>query len=66
MPKVSELTCIYMKVCSRVCNHKDIAPATAAGCRLWYAVVRKGGHRTIDKRHREAVEKAWLSHRYWN
>ena len=52
---------MHMKVCSRLCNHKDIAPATAVGCRVWYTMVCKSGHRAIDKRYRKAVEKVWVN-----
>ena len=48
---------VHMKVCSRVCCHKDIAPVTTVGCRLWCTMVCKGGHRASDKHYREAVEK---------
>lgn len=48
---------VHMKVCSRVCSHKDIAPTATVGCRLWYTMVCKGWHRASDNLYREAVEK---------
>lgn len=55
----------YMKNCSRLCNHKGIAPTTAVGCRLWYTMVCEGGHLAIDQYYPEGLEEVWVNLRFW-